>query len=466
MKKLTIKSITGAIALFSLIPSALAAGFTDIPSTSPYFLSTTYLQEKGIISGYQDGTFKPFNQINRAELLKILVEGANIETTTPKTNCFPDVPFSQWYAPYICTAKDLGVINGYPDNTFRPEQPINKVEAMKMLGEIYQWDTLKAADVEIFSDTPIEEWYAPYIQYAKLKNLLPTSGDTYLPGNFITRGSISETLYRLIAITELKADKYSSSIADSISKELNIETPIKEFSESFELISIDGLITDAITGSKIQATVTIADNTGSVISSTQSDDTGAFSLADIPVETGAQITFSKDNYFNLTIPVDNVKNKSIHTSLSRTFTKIAPEELRIVLTWGESDSDFDAHLIDPDGEEIFFMHRISSDLSSILDIDSTKEFGTETITINDLKKGQYKFFVHHYTGADSFKTSSSRVEIYNKAGLAKIYFPGSTSEEKNIWQVFYLDENGIITDVNELTDCTSLSLKELSSICL
>lgn len=176
--------------IFLLLTTSVSA-FTDTDSQA-----INYLSELGIINGYPDGTFKPDNPINRAELLKILMEGSGITIEKPNATCFPDVPRLEWYSPYICTAKNLGYINGYPDGTFRPDKPINKVEALKIIGKIYDWplDT----ETNLFKDTYKTAWYAPYLSYAKSENLLIESGLFYEPAKNITRGSVSETIYRTI----------------------------------------------------------------------------------------------------------------------------------------------------------------------------------------------------------------------------------------------------------------------------
>jgi len=67
-----------------------------------------FLKENGIISGYSDGTFKPTNPLNRAELLKILVEGVGYSPDeNVYKNCFSDVK-EDWYAKYVCYAKEQG----------------------------------------------------------------------------------------------------------------------------------------------------------------------------------------------------------------------------------------------------------------------------------------------------------------------------------------------------------------------
>ncbi len=171
--------------------------FTDVTSLSPNGEAINYLKSRNIVKGYEDGSFKPQNHLNRAELLKILVEGAGYSPDeTQYKNCFPDVK-TDWYAKYVCFAKEKGWIQGYPDNTFRPANSINKAEAIKMLLETFDVDLVQATE-NPYSDTSKDEWFGKYINTAKIGGLLEENGDKYYPAEKMTRGQISENIFRLL----------------------------------------------------------------------------------------------------------------------------------------------------------------------------------------------------------------------------------------------------------------------------
>lgn len=95
---------------------------------------------RGFIEGYPDGTLRPAAPINRAEALKILLLTANADRilaelgpvdTPPQT--FSDVPPHAWFAPHVAHGLTLGLLEGYPDGTFRPAQPITRAEAAKLV---------------------------------------------------------------------------------------------------------------------------------------------------------------------------------------------------------------------------------------------------------------------------------------------------------------------------------------------
>ncbi|MBU0982151.1 S-layer homology domain-containing protein [Patescibacteria group bacterium] len=178
--------------------------FTDVSYLDQHYEAIDSLVELGIFEGYPDGSFKPNNDINRAELLKILIEGRD---TTPSVNdynnCFPDVG-REWFAPYVCFAKVHGMIKGYPDGTFRPGETVNKVEALKMLfavmGNGYE-NLVEGVTVSslVYPDLDKTAWYAIYVWRASALGILEeTPGEEFNPDAGRTRAEMSEELYRYL----------------------------------------------------------------------------------------------------------------------------------------------------------------------------------------------------------------------------------------------------------------------------
>ncbi len=90
----------------------------------------------GITSGYGDGSFKPNANVNRAEAVKILILAAQFSplASSGTTLSFSDVrEETDWFAPYVKTAADREIVRGFPDGTFRPDQPITRAEAAKII---------------------------------------------------------------------------------------------------------------------------------------------------------------------------------------------------------------------------------------------------------------------------------------------------------------------------------------------
>jgi len=215
--------------IFSLIlaaPNANASSFNDVPYTHPQSDAISFLESSDIVQGYEDNTFKPDNLINRVEFLKIVLEGTGVPLDSDKLTGFTDVDASQWYIPYIRKAKEEGWVQGYPDNTFRPLNPINKVEALKILGEVQQWDMLALGEVPAaaYKDTYRYSWYSPYVHFAKDKGLLFEETDYLEPGKEISRAYMAEVVYRSIVEQVILYKPYQTA-EDKIQDVQEVDTP-------------------------------------------------------------------------------------------------------------------------------------------------------------------------------------------------------------------------------------------------
>lgn len=183
--------------------------FPDLHKQHSNFPAVAYLTEREVIAGYPDGTFKPDGQINRAELVKMVVGMMDGTPATSFGNCFPDV-HTEWYAGYICYAKEKGWIAGYPDGTFKPANPVSRVEAIKIilnaLIEDQFWPTPTNTDTTIKTpkDADMKQWYGMYLGFGLAKELLDGQHVTeandgsyaYGPGAPMTRKEVAEMIFR------------------------------------------------------------------------------------------------------------------------------------------------------------------------------------------------------------------------------------------------------------------------------
>ncbi|MBI4127094.1 S-layer homology domain-containing protein [Candidatus Peregrinibacteria bacterium] len=181
--------------------------FTDVPYLHENYDAVSSLTDWGIFQGYSDGSFQPDRQINRAELLKILVAGQGIEPDAAVyKNCFSDVK-TAWYAKYVCYAKSKGWISGYADGTFRPSNTVNKVEALKMLLRTYGEKLTEGVKVNYlpYTDVSTSAWYAIYLWKAgKLAILEEAPNTRFYPSQYRTRAEMAEELYRYLVVSGLK----------------------------------------------------------------------------------------------------------------------------------------------------------------------------------------------------------------------------------------------------------------------
>ncbi|PIZ75755.1 hypothetical protein COY05_03245 [Candidatus Peregrinibacteria bacterium CG_4_10_14_0_2_um_filter_38_24] len=161
--------------------------FSDVTSGDTYYHAVDFLKEAGVLNGYSDGTYRPYKTLNRAEFLKIVQKSNLEEGIDPKygkQTCFTDVPANQWYTEYVCYAKASEMIQGYSDGTFRPNQEVTLVEALKI--------TLKTFFYEYGESTP---WYKSVVEESANLNLIPISFTGF--DEKVTRGEMADMATRM-----------------------------------------------------------------------------------------------------------------------------------------------------------------------------------------------------------------------------------------------------------------------------
>lgn len=176
----------------------LPGAFPDVVSNYIYATAIAYLKANGMIQGYPDGTYKPNNNINRAEFTKIVVEARfSVEEINACIDSnaqshwwymfFTDVTIDAWYAKYVCVAKVNNIIAGYPDGMFKPSVNINLAEATKILV-----NTLNVSGV-----TPEgSAWYSEFVEAMTAKGYVPSTFTS--PGALVNRGQMSEMIWRIL----------------------------------------------------------------------------------------------------------------------------------------------------------------------------------------------------------------------------------------------------------------------------
>lgn len=149
-----------AVEAFKVLRANGTTGFSDVSDSEWYGEYVRAARLADIVNGYQDGTFRPNTEINRAEALKIVLEAgvktnkapavAGLENTfsnwmsTHPTYTyvqFPDVKVVDWFGKYVLTAFQQSIVRGYNDRgteVFRPGQSVTRAEAVKMIMSILQ----------------------------------------------------------------------------------------------------------------------------------------------------------------------------------------------------------------------------------------------------------------------------------------------------------------------------------------
>lgn len=170
-----------------------ATSLKDISGTK-YEDAVESLVEIGLVNGYpEDNTYRPSVAVTRAQMAKMMVialgEEGKVENASKKASTFTDIKSGHWAYGYVNVAKELGIINGYPDGRFGPEDTVTYAEASTM--------ALRALGYEDEIAKSTESWPNNYISYGKKLSLYNSVG-TFDSGKGAARGDIALILWNML----------------------------------------------------------------------------------------------------------------------------------------------------------------------------------------------------------------------------------------------------------------------------
>ena len=174
--------------------------FSDVPFDHRANKHIESLAQKGIINGYSDGTFRPNANITRAQAAIMIVRAVGLEYRG-KTSSFTDVPSSHSAYEFISAAYDAGILSGYSDGTYRPNANITRAQIAIMVTRAFN---LSHSGKEVsFTDVP--DGYAPkrFIETLASHGVINGYSDgTFRPNNQTTRAQFSIMIYNALNLVK------------------------------------------------------------------------------------------------------------------------------------------------------------------------------------------------------------------------------------------------------------------------
>lgn len=192
----TLTSTPSATATASVTPCAF--DFSDVRSSDYFYTAVGYLYCRGAISGYSDGTFRPYNDTTRGQLTKIVVLAESWSIDTTGGPHFTDVPANNPFYAFVETAYNRGIISGYSDGTFRWGANVTRGQLAKIIVLAQQWP-IDTRGGPHFADVLTSNPYYAFVETAYNHGIISGYSDgTFRPGNNATRGQISKIVYSAV----------------------------------------------------------------------------------------------------------------------------------------------------------------------------------------------------------------------------------------------------------------------------
>src|SRR3954469_5696262 len=179
-------------------PQCTPATFSDVHPTDYFYTAVQYLTCLGAISGYSDGTFRPYNDTTRGQLTKIVIIAEGIPINTTGGPHFSDVPTTNPFYVFVETAYNRGLVSGYSDGTFRWGNNVTRGQLSKIIVQAEGW-IINTTGGPHFPDVPTDHPFYSFVETAYNHGIISGYSDgTFRPNNNATRGQISVIVYRAL----------------------------------------------------------------------------------------------------------------------------------------------------------------------------------------------------------------------------------------------------------------------------
>lgn len=216
MKTKVLALVLSCLMLLAL--PAFAASYSDVPQTHDRYEAISMLSSMDIITGFPDGSFKPDEAVTRAQMAALITRMFNLGSSPVAVEPFSDVTVTYWAASDIVSAKNRGIINGFPDGTFQPEAEVTYEQAVKMIVCALNY----GAAAEKAGGYP-----NGYIQQASKLGILKTAAYTQDKG--APRGIIAQLLYNSLNVDMLVPQINADGTVDYVKSESGNNTVSQQF---------------------------------------------------------------------------------------------------------------------------------------------------------------------------------------------------------------------------------------------
>lgn len=175
--------------------------FQDVPPEYKFYDEIMSLEALKVVSGYGDSTFRPEESMTRGEAVKTLVLAFDIPTGASSVAHFSDVPPNAPFFAYVEAAYKKGLVGGYKDGTFKPEQAITRGALVKIVVQAAGWELVKPQN-PTFSDMTLDSPLYSYVETAVAHGLLDdvaVAGGSFQSDMAATRGESAAMIARAMS---------------------------------------------------------------------------------------------------------------------------------------------------------------------------------------------------------------------------------------------------------------------------
>ncbi|MZP31249.1 hypothetical protein GTO91_16200 [Heliobacterium undosum] len=174
--------------------------FTDVSGHDPDYVFINYSLKRGMLNGLPDGSFHPDEGLTRAQAAFLLAKQMNLRMEGIGKSPFPDVPADHWAEPAIAASSRAGMLKGFEDGTYRPDDPLTRIQSVVLLLRLEK--TSLPAVNRSFTDIPADYWARNQAAVAVEAGMvsLPNGSSDFSPDSTFTRRELARALAMLYTL--------------------------------------------------------------------------------------------------------------------------------------------------------------------------------------------------------------------------------------------------------------------------
>ena len=184
--------------------------YPDIPEDAFYAESVYKLSNAGVLNGYEDGSFRPEGEVTRAEMAKMIILTFGLAENFENAKGFPDVAQTEWFYPYVLAIQNIGIVEGYENGEYRPNNNVTRAEVCAIIYRMFEDDGDKKKVLETspfipgmpdrrIADLEDNHWSKKYVQTIVNNYLMPLEkGGTFRSAENIKRYELADLLAKFV----------------------------------------------------------------------------------------------------------------------------------------------------------------------------------------------------------------------------------------------------------------------------
>lgn len=206
LMKILIQIALVSMLLLTMTSQSAEAKFNDVLSDRSLYEEIHFLVNEGVIRGYEDGTFRPNQLVSKKHIASMLVKALNLPLTNLQNPGYKDVPITHAYYKEIAAGYTAGIFS--KAEYFKPESNISRAFMAKIIAHAYQLDVVIGSEHTAFSDVPASSaFFAPISKVASNQIAAGYEDGTFLPNMLITRAHFAAFLARAMSKTSAPMTK-------------------------------------------------------------------------------------------------------------------------------------------------------------------------------------------------------------------------------------------------------------------